>query len=147
MVIMSNTFWICAGLSKLLTYKGCMIAVPIYCYCTQSSPKFSTSLGRSKLRMATEQTSLSQDAGKPGTLRNRTEPEVIVAQYGHGHRICYGKLVSGLSMYGELISRPVPVTKTGQGPSRQYRPYAMTSLHVANVKRIVDGNLDTSPQF
>ena len=25
--------------------------------------------------------------------RNRMEPEVIVAQYGRGHRICYGKLV------------------------------------------------------
>ena len=24
-------------------------------------------------------------------------------------------------MYGELISRPVPATKTGQAPSRQYR--------------------------
>ena len=27
------------------------------------------------------------DAGKPGTLRNGTEPEVIDAQYGHGRRI------------------------------------------------------------
>jgi len=27
----------------------------------------------------------------------------------------------GLSMYEELISRPVSATKTGQAPSRQYR--------------------------
>ena len=36
------------------------------------------------------------------------EPEVIDAQYGRGRR-----------MYGELISRPVPATKTGQAYSRQ----------------------------
>ena len=40
----------------------------------------------------------SGDAGKPGTIsngteQNGTEPEVIVAQYGCGHQICYGKLV------------------------------------------------------
>ena len=58
---------------------------------------------------------------RSGTERNGTEPEVIVAQYRRGHRICYGKLVLGISMYGELISRPVPATKTGQAPSRQYR--------------------------
>ena len=57
---------------------------------------------------------------KPGTLRNGTErngtePEVIDAQYGRGHRIRVGK------MYGELISRSVPATKTGQSPSRKYR--------------------------
>ena len=33
------------------------------------------------------------DAGKPGTLRNGTEPEVIDAQYGRGRRIRVGKLV------------------------------------------------------
>ena len=32
-----------------------------------------------------------------------------------------GVNMPGLSMYGELISHPVPATKTGQAPSRQYR--------------------------
>ena len=32
-----------------------------------------------------------------------------------------GVNMSGLSMYGELISHPVPATKTGQAPSRQHR--------------------------
>ena len=45
-------------------------------------------------------------------------------------------------MYGELISRPVPATKTGQAPSRQYRAtpsvlnilaiYLVSSSDVAN---------------
>ena len=60
--------------------------------------------------------------------RNGMEPEVIVAQYGHGHRIWtpdmlwkIGVNMPGLSMYGELILHPVPATKTGQAPSRQHR--------------------------
>ena len=52
------------------------------------------------------------EAIKPGTERNGTDPEVIVTQYGRGHRICYGKLVLiGSSMYRELISRPVPAPR------------------------------------
>ena len=67
------------------------------------------------------------DAGKPGTLRNGTEWN------GTGSNCCtiltwtldmlrkIGVNIPGLSMYGELISRPVPATRTGQAPSRQYR--------------------------
>ena len=54
------------------------------------------------------------------TEQNRKEPEVIDAQYGRGRGICDGFNVSS-SMYGELILRPVPATKTGQAYSRQYR--------------------------
>ena len=52
---------------------------------------------------------MSREGIKPGTERNRTEPEVIVAQYvdtGYAiENLCY------LSMNREMISRPVPATK------------------------------------
>ena len=44
---------------------------------------------------------------KAGTEWNGTEPEVIVAQYGRGHWICYGKLVlicSSNSRCGFILS-------------------------------------------
>ena len=64
---------------------------------------------------------------KPGTERSEME------RNGTGSNCCrirtwtqdmlwkIGVNMPGLSMYGELISRPVPATKTGQAPSRQYR--------------------------
>ena len=81
----------------------------------------------------------SERSGKErnGTERNGTErngTEVIDAQYERGCRIRIEKLVLYVSssMYGELISRPVPTTKTGQAPSRQYR----TTLNVLNILAI-----------
>ena len=53
----------------------------------------------------------------------RTEPQVIVV--GLYKYAIFGsdmlRKIGVISMYGELISHPVPATKTGQAHSRQYR--------------------------
>ena len=66
-----------------------------------------------------------KDAGKTkhsGTERNRTRSNCCTIWMWTPDMLRkIGVNMPGLSMYGELISRPVPAMKTGQAPSRQYR--------------------------
>ena len=61
-----------------------------------------------------------RDAEKPGTLRNGTGSNCCTIQTWTPDML---QLINmpGSSIYGELISRPVPATMTGQAPSRQLR--------------------------
>ena len=58
---------------------------------------------------------------RSGTERNRTEPEVIDAQYGRGHWTRDQKLALIRTVcvcVRTLILRSVTATKTGQAPAR-----------------------------
>ena len=73
---------------------------------------------------------------KPGT--NGTEPEVIVAQYRRGHRICYARLING--QRADLASM-----KMGQAPSKQLRAipskWNILAMYLESLSGIADPSL------
>ena len=74
-----------------------------------------------------------------------------------GYATKIGVNMPGLSMDGELISRPVPATKMGQAPDTQHRTipsigniladYLESSSGVADLSRVDDVTLVSSAGF
>ena len=99
--------------------------------------------------------SFTQEGIKPGTERNRNCCTIRTWTPDMLRKI--GVNMPGLSMYGELISRPVPATKTGQAPSRQYRAtpsiwsilavYLVSSSGVADPSLTSEGSVMSLPSL